>query len=240
MEAVTNIAYNLERILQRIDRAARRAGRDSRDVRLVVVSKTHPVETIRAAVQAGVCCLGESYVEEAVTKIQAFGTLEGFEWHMVGHVQSRKAKLVCQYFDYVHSLDRLKLASLLDRYAVEQKRRLPVLLECNVSGEESKYGWPAWQEENWPALIEPVTEIIQKPNLQVRGLMTMAPYFNNPELARPYFIKLRRLREFFKSNFPMLGWEELSMGMSGDFEPAIEEGATCVRIGTAIFGPREV
>jgi pyridoxal phosphate enzyme (YggS family) len=138
----------------------------------------------------------------------------------------------------MHSLDSLKLAQRLDRFAAELGRKLPLLLECNVSGEETKYGWPAWDEDRWEALLPEVAQVIELKNLEVRGLMTMAPFFDEPELARPYFRRLRRLQEFFKRCLPRANWQELSMGMSGDYIVAIQEGATIVRIGTAIMGPR--
>ncbi len=157
---------------------------------------------------------------------------------MIGHVQSRKARPVAELFDYLHSLDSLKLARRLDASCGEFGRRLPVLLECNVSGEETKFGYPAWQEDRWDALLPEINEIASLPNLELRGLMTMAPYLDNPEQARPYFSRLRRLRDFLQSRVAGASLSELSMGMSADYQVAIEEGATWVRIGTAIFGPR--
>jgi pyridoxal phosphate enzyme (YggS family) len=157
---------------------------------------------------------------------------------MIGHVQSRKARLVAEHFDWLHSLDSVKLAGRLDRVCVELDRRLPVLLECNVSGEESKFGWPAWDENNWPELLEPVSAILAMPGLDVRGLMTMAPFLDEAEQARPFFRRLRLLLEYFTGQFPQARWEELSMGMSADFPVAVQEGATLVRVGTAIMGER--
>jgi PLP dependent protein len=234
----STIRTNYLKVLEGIERAAGLAGRDPSDVKMVVVTKTHSIETVEAVLDAGARYLGENYVEEARTKIEWIGPRTGIEWHMIGHIQSRKTRLVNDYFQYVHSLDRLKTARGLSRAAEEQGKRLPVLLECNVSGEESKFGWPAWQEAAWSELIAPVKEILGLPNLDVRGLMTMAPYSSDPDQARPFFRRLRRLAAFFKERFPELEWEELSMGMTGDFETAIQEGATWVRIGTAILGER--
>jgi PLP dependent protein len=232
------VQSNLLRVLERIEEAALRAGRDPNEVRLVAVTKTQPIELIRAAIEAGAAFLGENYADEAAAKISQLG--EGYEvqWHMIGHVQSRKARSVCQHFDYLHSLDRIKLAGALGRCLEDSGRRLPVLLECNTSGEESKFGWPAWDEASWAELEEPVAKIVELPYLEVRGLMTMAPYFDDGELARPYYAKLRRLSDYFRSRFPQANWSELSMGMSGDLEAAVYEGATWVRVGTAIFGER--
>jgi PLP dependent protein len=231
---------NYLQVLDRIEEAAHRAGRDPQSVRLVVVTKTQTIETVRSLISAGAVYLGENYADEAVEKINAVGQDPSLEWHMVGHVQSRKARLVCEHFHYLHSLDRLKLARGLSKCLKEQGRKLPVLLECNTSGEQTKQGWPAWDESRWPELEEPLAEIMQLPELDVRGLMTMAPYFDEQDRARPYFERLRRLADFLRSRFPQSAWQELSMGMSGDFEAAIQEGATWVRIGSAILGDRPV
>jgi pyridoxal phosphate enzyme (YggS family) len=232
------IASNYQRVLERIHRTALQCGRDPRSVKLVVVTKAHPIQAVEQVIQAGARRLGENYVEEALEKMEVLSGQDKIEWHMVGHIQSRKAGPVCEHFAWVHSLDSVKLARRLNRFAGQLQRTLPVLLEFNVSGEESKYGWQASDEEQWQALIEDVAQVIKQPNLQVHGLMTMAPYLTDAELARPYFIRLRELRDYFRSQFPQVAWEELSMGMSDDFEIAIQEGATLVRIGTAIMGPR--
>jgi len=232
------IASNYQRVLERIRQSALRSGRDPQSVELVVVTKAHPIGAVNQVIQAGAHRLGENYVEEALEKMQAFSGQEKIEWHMIGHIQSRKAQPVCEHFAWVHSLDSLKLARRLNRFAGQLERTLPVLLEFNVSGEESKYGWQASEKKQWPGLMDDVASIIEYPHLQIRGLMTMAPYLTDAELARPYFIRLRELRDYFRSQFPKVAWEELSMGMSDDFEIAIQEGATIVRIGTAIMGPR--
>jgi pyridoxal phosphate enzyme (YggS family) len=157
---------------------------------------------------------------------------------MIGHVQSRKAKAVSQNFDWVQTVDSLKLARRLNRFAAESSRKLPVLLECNVSGEESKFGWAAWDELEWEQLVEEISPLRDLENLVLKGLMTMAPFFDEPEKARPYFQRLCKLRDFLAGRFPKQEWDQLSMGMSGDYEIAVEEGATLVRIGTAIMGTR--
>ena len=224
-------------VLDQITAAATRAGRDPAGVHLVVVSKSQPVEIVRAAVAAGVSRLGENYTEEAVQKIFALQNT-AVEWHMIGHVQSRKASLVAEHFSMLHSLDSLKLAGRLERFCTELERKLPILLEVNISGEESKFGFPGWEESAWPDLAAMFTPLMQLPHLNVRGLMTMPPYFDDPERTRPYFKRLRRLQEFLRDRLPQMNWSELSMGTSVDFVAAVEEGATLVRVGQAILGPR--
>jgi PLP dependent protein len=227
-----------EAVKERILEAALRVGRSPDEIRLVVVTKTQPVELVRAVIKAGALHLGENYAEEGLEKRKSLGNLEGIHWHMIGHVQSRKAALVANHYDWVHSLDSLKLANRLSRFASEQSHRIPVLLECNVSGESSKYGWPAWDEKSWVELLEPFTQIQDLPGLEIRGLMTMAPFLADQEEARPYFKHLKMLQGFLAFNIPRANWNELSMGMSSDFEVAVEEGATWVRVGSAITGPR--
>lgn len=225
-------------ICEQIETAARRVGRDPSSVRLVVVTKTHSVETVRAAVAAGVRDFGENYAEEAVQKIQALSDVPDVRWHMIGHVQSRKAALVASHFDWMHALDSLKLALRLERFAAEAGRTLPVLLECNVGGEASKFGYPASTSADLEALYRDVEQIAALPHLQIRGLMTMPPLYDDPERTRPFFARLRELRDTLAVRFPNLEWQELSMGTSADFVAAVEEGATIVRVGTAILGPR--
>jgi pyridoxal phosphate enzyme (YggS family) len=228
--------YNLVR--ERIEVAARKTGRSPDSVRLVVVTKTHPLETVRAALEAGIRDLGENYAEEAVEKIQAVGTLEDLRWHMIGHVQSRKADLVAQNFNFMHSLDSLKLANRLERFAADAGRILPVLLECNVGGEESKFGYPAFEQVQWEALCAEAQQIAQLSHLEIRGLMTMPPLYDDGEKTRPFFRKLRELRDYLSKQVLRAKWDELSMGTSADFTAAVEEGATFVRVGTAILGAR--
>jgi pyridoxal phosphate enzyme (YggS family) len=237
---VAQIRERYESTLDRIAIAAQASGRDPESVRLVVVTKAQPLEVVQAAVQAGAQILGENYPEESVTKILSFSPESGVEWHMIGHVQSRKARLVIEHFDLLQSLDSLKLAERLNRMAVEAGRILPVMLEFNVGGEESKYGWPAMHEKDWPALYSVVESILELENLQIRGLMTMPPLETDPEDARIYFRTLRLLRDHLAAHYPQADWRELSMGTSADYEVAVQEGATLVRIGTAIVGSRPV
>ena len=241
MEALTtHIREKYRYTLERIAAAARMGGRDPESVRLVVVTKAQPLEVVQAAVQAGARILGENYPEESVSKILSIAPEIGVEWHMIGHVQSRKARLVIEHFDLLQSLDSLKLAERLNRMAKEAGRILPVMLECNVGGEESKYGWPAALEKEWPALYPDIETILGMPNLRVHGLMTMPPLETDPEDARVYFRTLRLLRDHLATRYPQADWHELSMGTSADYEVAVQEGATLVRIGTAIVGPRPV
>jgi pyridoxal phosphate enzyme (YggS family) len=235
---VTDIRERYYQTLDRIASAARTSGRGPESVRLVVVTKAQPLEVVQAAVRAGANILGENYPEESVSKILSFGPESGVEWHMIGHVQSRKARLVIEHFDLLESLDSLKLAERLDRMAGEADSTLPVLLECNVGGEESKFGWPAAYERDWPALYPEIEAILGLGHLRVRGLMTMPPLETDPEDARIYFRTLRLLRDHLAARYPQADWRELSMGTSADYEVAVQEGATLVRIGTAIVGPR--
>ncbi|MCB2202758.1 YggS family pyridoxal phosphate-dependent enzyme [bacterium] len=235
---VDRITSNLHDIQSRMKRAAEKSGRRLGDVRLVGVSKLHPLETVQAGVQAGVSIFGENYPEQAVEKVRALENEPDIQWHMIGHIQSRKAETVCRFFDMVHSLDRMKIARYLNRYCGELGRTMPVLLEVNLSGEESKYGWSASDESKWSELVQPFTQIAQMPNLDVRGLMSMPPLFDDPEATRPLYQRLRRLQSFLRDAVAGASWQELSIGTSFDYEVAIEEGATMVRIGTELFGPR--
>ena len=234
-----DLAANLRAVQERIAAAASRAGRDPGAITLVAVTKTQPVAVVRAAYDLGLRHLGENRVEEA--EVTAAALPADVTWHMIGHIQSRKAKRVVPLFQVVHSLDSVKLARALDRLSAGQAAPLPVLLECNVSGETSKYGFRAdrWTEEDEQrrSLFAAVEEIVGLPSLRLEGLMTMAPIVADPEQARPLFARLRRLRDELAAAFPQAGWPHLSMGMTDDFEVAIEEGATLVRIGRAIFAP---
>jgi hypothetical protein len=227
----TDISSNISLIRQRIEAASARCGRDPQSVRLMAVSKTIAPERIREALEAGITLLGENYVQEAREKIPAIG--HAAEWHMIGHLQTNKVKYVVNLFDWIHSIDRLELAQELDKRAGQNNRRLNVLLEVNVSGEESKNGMEP------DAALELVRQVSLLPNICVRGLMTMPPYSDSPENSRPYFQALRKLRdEISAAAIPNIRMDELSMGMTDDFEVAIEEGTTIIRVGRAIFGKR--
>ncbi len=215
--------------MSRIAAAARRAGRDPAAVRLVAVTKTVDLDRIRQALAAGHRLFGENYLQEAARKVSALGP--GVSWHFVGHLQSNKAKGAVTLFDLIHSVDRLKLADAVNEAAAKNGKVQDVLLQVNLAGETSKFGAAP------DAVPDLVRGIARLPHLSLRGLMTMPPYFPDPEAARPFFRALRELRDRLEREGcgPL---PELSMGMTGDFEVAVEEGATLVRVGTAIFGPR--
>ncbi|MCI0552721.1 MAG: YggS family pyridoxal phosphate-dependent enzyme [Anaerolineae bacterium] len=238
-ELIASIRERYEYTLDQIAEAAQKSNRNPQDIRLVVVTKSQPVDVVQAAIEAGVRILGENYPEEGVTKINSLRGQSGVEWHMIGHVQSRKARLVVDHFALLHSLDSLKLAQRLDRFAAESNRILPVLLEFNVGGEESKSGWDASDEARWDALLPDVASILDLPGIRVTGLMTMPPLGTDPEESRRFFLRLRLLRDHLAAQFPKADWRELSMGTSADYEVAVEEGATLVRVGTAIVGARK-
>lgn len=237
---VTGIRANLEIVQSKINAAAVKVGRDPKSIKLVAVTKLMPLEVVQSAYAAGMHCFGENYPEQAVEKILAMEGQPHIEWHMIGHIQSRKAELVSRYFDQVHSVDRLKIARYLNRYCGELNKVMPILIEVNLSGEDSKAGFPAWHEDQWMELTIALDAIVELPNVNVRGLMTMPPLFDDPEQIRSIYRELRRLQHFLVDRFPNASWDELSIGTSFDYEIAVEEGATLVRIGTELFGPRPV
>jgi pyridoxal phosphate enzyme (YggS family) len=244
------IKENLLRVMERMEKAARKVGRDPTEIKLVAVSKTVEAARIKEAIKAGVSILGENYIQEAQKKIEEigrpactepasrslaegrrFGEGRPVSWHFIGHLQSNKAKYAIRLFDMIHSLDSNPLAEELNRRAEQADRVIKVMIEVNLSKEATKFGT---DEER---LLNLCKRIQNLKNLSLEGLMTMPPYFDSPEMGRPYYIALRELKErMTKERIPM---KELSMGMSNDFEIAIEEGATYVRVGTAIFGARE-
>jgi pyridoxal phosphate enzyme (YggS family) len=227
------VKQRLEHIRERIRQAAESCNRDPDSIRLVAVSKTVPAETVKEAIEAGATILGENYVQEAREKFDAL-VLYPVSWHFIGHLQSNKAKYAVRLFDLIHSVDSLKLAHALDKEAKKVDKIQSILVQVNLSGEDTKSGITAAET---PGLI---SEISRLENLLIKGLMTMPPYFYQPEKVRPYFGALRNLRDRLKEqSIPDLSMDELSMGMTGDFEVAIQEGATIVRIGTAIFGERK-
>ena len=232
--AEQSLRDNIARVYERIDAAKRRAGRTD-TVTLVAVSKTQGADNVAAAYREGLRIFGENRVEEAGPKAAAVAALVAPsplpQWHMIGHLQSRKAAAVLPWAALVHSVDSAKLASRLSR-AVPPGQQLPVLLEVNVSDEASKDGFAP------EALAAAVETIVELPGLRIEGLMTMAPLAEDPEETRPVFRQLRLLRDEMARRYPAASWRHLSMGMSDDFEIAIEEGATLVRIGRAIFGAR--
>jgi pyridoxal phosphate enzyme (YggS family) len=226
----TDIRANLVAVRERIADAARRAGRREDAVLLVAVSKTVDVEHVRAAIAAGVPALGENRVQEAREKIAVLGRSR--PWHLIGHLQTNKVRDALECFDLIHSVDRLALAEPLSRRATEAGRRVDVLVQVNVGGEPQKGGV---RPEDLRSTLEAVAAL---PGLRLRGLMTIPPLPREPEDSRPYYREMRKLLDGARSWGFGAELTELSMGMSGDFEVGIEEGATIVRVGTAIFGPR--
>ncbi|MBN1178544.1 MAG: YggS family pyridoxal phosphate-dependent enzyme [Anaerolineae bacterium] len=245
MDYAEQVRHNVDVVGARIAEAAARAGRDPAGVTLVAISKTFPPSAVLAGYRAGLRHFGENRPEEGAEKVpQVNALVDGLRptWHMVGHVQSRKADLTVAHFDVVHSVDRLKVARRLSHFAAEAGRELPVLLECNVSGEQGKYGFPVdrWQADpaQREAFFAACAEILALPALQVSGVMTVAPWVDDAAVVRATFAGLRALRDALRERFPAQPWPALSMGMTDDFEIAVEEGATMVRIGRALFGPR--
>jgi pyridoxal phosphate enzyme (YggS family) len=223
----------LQTVKNRIQTAARACGRNPETIRLVAVSKTVPTARVRQAIQAGATILGENYVQEARTKFNDLATYP-VSWHFIGHLQSNKAKYAVRLFDLIHSVDTLKLARELDKQSRKINKIQEILIQVNISEEASKSGVTVKDTHH---LLKDISRL---ENLSVKGLMTMPPYFNAPEKVRPYFAALRSLRDRLEQQGLLnVSLSELSMGMTGDFEVAIQEGATLVRIGTAIFGNRQ-
>lgn len=225
-----SLQERVDAVIERMAQACARCGRDPSSVQLIAVSKTYEAETIRAAAECGLRVFGESKVQEAKAKIPLCpGNLT---WHMIGHLQRNKVGMAVELFDRIHSVDSQRLLEAVDHASSESGKTMPVLLEVNVSGEASKFGLPP---EDVPAVLTAANGLN---HVTVVGLMTMPPFTDEPEKARAHFRKLRELRDQWRDELGF-GLEELSMGMSHDFEVAIEEGATWVRVGTAIFGERE-
>jgi PLP dependent protein len=230
-----SISQNVPRVQEQIAAAARRAGRSEKDISLVAVSKTFPVRAIQEAYNAGIRSFGENKVQEFSGKVVELGNLHDAEWHMIGHLQTNKAAKAAELFTWVDSVDSLKLAEKLNSAAGQLKKKLPVLVEINVGGEAAKSG----VAPDSPELEQILQAAVKLEYLEFRGLMTVPPFAENPEEARPYFRQLRELRDGIGARrIAAVNVDTLSMGMSHDFGVAIEEGSTCVRIGTAIFGDR--
>jgi len=221
---VDNLQAQIQEVRAKMAAAARRGCRQIDDITLVAVSKTVPPERVDEALALGVTTFGESKLQEAKAKIPLVSSRA--RWHMIGHLQTNKARVAVELFELIHSVDSVKLAADLNKWAERVGKTQAVLLEINVSGEPSKFGI---KPEDLNAMLDPIVAL---PRLEVRGLMTLAPFAEDAEKARPYFRRLRELRD-------AVGLRELSMGMSNDFEIAVEEGATIVRVGTAIFGERK-
>lgn len=230
----TQFIVNISRIHRRVSNAAIRAGRKPKDIKLIAVTKTISIQQIKEAIDAGLRIFGESKVQEAREKIQDARCMihdADIQWHLIGHLQKNKAKTAVELFEMIHSVDSLELAEIADKHAQKTGKIQKILLQVKLSDEISKYGI---LKDN---LLQVIEKISEKKNLSIRGLMTIPPFFENPKNARPYFNELRALRD--KAEIMGFNLPELSMGMTNDFEVAIEEGATMVRIGTAIFGKRK-
>ena len=229
---MTSISENLRRVRERIARAAERAGRQARDVTLVAVSKTKPVEAIGEAVEAGVRVLGENRVQEAEKKVG--NVTDAVEWHLVGHLQRNKVKSALRVFEMIHSVDSLRLAREIGKRAAQAGVSARVLVQVNTTGADSQFGAAP------DATVDLVGRISEVEGVAVEGLMTIGLFLPDPEAARPCFVQLRELgEEIAAARMPRVSMEHLSMGMTGDFEAAIEEGATMVRVGSAVFGSRQ-
>ncbi|MEW6232980.1 MAG: YggS family pyridoxal phosphate-dependent enzyme [Chloroflexota bacterium] len=233
-ETLTAVGKNLAAVRAQIERAALAAGRNVNEIELVAVTKTVPLDRIAAAYQLGLRHFGENRVQEGMEKIAGSAALglTGARWHLVGHLQTNKVKTAVAIFDIIHSIDSVHLAEAVSRRAVAAGRTVPVLLEVNVAGEASKFGFSPGE---LPAALE---EISKMPALQLDGLMTVAPLARDPEEARPVFRRLRALRDELRQSYNLPYFRHLSMGMTDDYPVAIQEGATMVRLGRAIFGER--
>ncbi|MGD0278859.1 MAG: YggS family pyridoxal phosphate-dependent enzyme [Smithella sp.] len=228
----TDIAANISKIKQRINAAAARCNRVPDSIKLLAVTKTVSPFAVQQAINAGIMVLGENYVQEAKEKMAVIE--QRVQWHMIGHLQTNKAKYAVNLFDYIHSVDHMELAKEINKRAGLINRKINILIEINVSGEKTKDGISAAKA------VELVKDVSLLGNVSVKGLMTMAPYSANPENSRPFFSELRNLQNnIISEGITNIQMEELSMGMTDDFEIAIEEGATMIRIGRAIFGERK-
>lgn len=235
---IKDIRKNLDIVMEKVFNSARKCGREVGDIKIIVVSKGQSLEKVSAAIKAGVKILGENYAEEGVGKITSLGNDTGVEWHMIGHVQSRKVNLVVPYFSFLQSLDSLKLARKLDQALRDSGKKMPVLLEFNIGGEMNKFGWQAQDPVKWKDFLPEIEQIIKLPQINVQGLMTMPPFTIDAKKAHGYFKQLRSLRDFLEKQLAGVKLQELSMGTSSDYEIAVEEGATYIRIGQAILGER--
>jgi len=240
MDMETKIRTRYKNISDQVQETAVKANRDPNLVKLLVVTKGHTQQDIETVIDAGARYIGENYPDETQKKVFAIDPDKKklTEWHMIGHLQSRKSQIAIEIFDCIQSVDRIKIAEKLNSKLQETGQILPILLQYNIGGESQKFGWNADIKEDWAGLLADFEKIRLMPNLRIHGLMTMPPYTEDKKLARHYFSKLRGLRDYFQNNFPDERLNELSMGTSHDFEDAIFEGATIIRVGTAIMGER--
>jgi pyridoxal phosphate enzyme (YggS family) len=232
------IHQRYQTVLEKVERAAISAGRRKEEIQVVVVSKSQPLDVVQSAIQAGITIFGENYAEEGAEKIGTLSNQSNLEWHMIGHVQSRKAKTVSDYFQRIHSLDSISLSQKLEIQLAEKGKMLPALLEFNIAGEESKSGWDASNPAKWEDLFKTIEPVFLNKHLQIDGIMIMPPLSDDELVIRSNFLKARKLLEELNHRFPNAKFRHLSMGTSADYEIAVQEGATFVRIGQAILGAR--
>lgn len=237
-ELEKSIKNRLEIVQNNIKKAANRSGRDDSDIHLIVVTKSQTLQLTQAAINCGIMNLGENYAEEGVEKMLKLTIPTKVMWHMIGHIQSRKSSLVARYFDMVHSLDSVRLARKLNQELEKNAKELPVLLEMNIAGEEGKSGWKCQDVTSWHKIVDEIEQILESKRLRVMGLMSMPPIGEKPEDSRQYFQRLRKFQIFLVERVPQCDWSQLSMGTSWDYEIAVEEGATHIRVGQAILGTR--
>jgi len=236
---IQQLIDNLELITGRIKKAAEQSGRPAESVKLIAVTKGQPVEVITQALDLGIKRFGENYPEETDSKIRQLPGLENeIEWHMIGHIQSRKKSYIVDHFSFIHSVDGLHVAEVLSKELVMKGKSLPVLLEMNLTGEKSKFGFPAWDDTTFDNTLKEIEEIFYWRSIFINGLMTMPPLSEDPNASRVVYKRLQDVQTILKKKYPDQNWTELSMGSSFDFDVAIQEGATMIRIGQALFGPR--
>ncbi len=235
-----NIAENFQMVQTKINDACIRSKRDPAEVKLIVVTKNQPTPKINEVIHAGARRLGENYPEQLAQKIAEIDQTSKPAWHMIGHLQSRKIKYIVEYFSMIHSMDDLGTAVKLNNACIATGIQLPVCIEVNIAGEISKYGLDASDKDKWGLVLEFALELMKLSHLNPIGLMTMPPYAENGEVNRVFFAKCRQLLEYIRQRTDLATFCELSMGTSSDFQVAIEEGATFVRIGEAIMGAREI
>ncbi len=233
------IKKNYEDVYTKISEAARRSNRNSEEIKVIVVTKKQPLEKIQTAIKIGIKVFGENYPEEAEIKIRGIANNSDLEWHMIGHLQSRKIPIVCNYFSYLHSLDSLQHAIKLDQYLNTIGKNLLCLLELNLANEQAKSGWKVGNPEEFEKIIPDINNICKLQRIKILGLMAMPPLVEDPKKTRSYVVKLREIRDQITDIFPGMRLNQLSIGTSSDYQIAIEEGSTMVRIGEAILGTRK-
>jgi PLP dependent protein len=235
----TDIRWNLEAVNKTLDSALIMSGRKWDTLKLIAVTKLQPPEIILKAISLGIRRFGENYPEETHRKLEKMIDLpQGVEWHMIGHVQSRKIRFLREHFSWIHSVDSVHVAEELSKDYSTNGLTMPILLELNLTGEESKHGFKAWDQCTLEETNREIESIQLLPGIQIQGLMTMPPLSEKAEASRVVYQRLRTIQSDLKRSFPDNAWKELSMGTSFDYPIAVEEGATMVRIGQAIFGPR--